>query len=95
MPTTLSNDRTVTWVTRPERPKGAKDEVKRPQGPPARSRGPEGPRLLVVVYFMRYNNINTFLMVAEFMRYYTPLLKTLCGRNIARGTADTETDSVT
>ena len=26
----------------PERPNGAKDEVKRPQGPPARSRGPEG-----------------------------------------------------
>ena len=22
------------WVTRPERPKGAKDEVKRPEGPP-------------------------------------------------------------
>ena len=31
------------WVTRPERPKGAKDEVKRPEWPPARSRGPEGP----------------------------------------------------
>ena len=31
------------WVTRPERPKGAKDEVKRPEGPPIRSRGPEGP----------------------------------------------------
>ena len=31
------------WVTRPERPKGAKDEVKRPEGPPTRSRGPEGP----------------------------------------------------
>ena len=30
------------WVTRPERPKGAKDEVKRPEGPPPRSRGPEG-----------------------------------------------------
>ena len=28
---------------RPERPKVAKDEVKRPEGPPARSRGPEGP----------------------------------------------------
>ena len=23
------------WVARPERPKGAKDEVKRPEGPPA------------------------------------------------------------
>ena len=34
---TLSNDRIFMWVTRPERPKGAKDEVKRPEGPPARS----------------------------------------------------------
>ena len=25
------------WVTRPERPKGAKDGVKRPEGPPPRS----------------------------------------------------------
>ena len=25
----------VAWVTRPERPKGAKDAVKRPEGPPA------------------------------------------------------------
>ena len=33
----------IAWVTRPERPKGAKDEVKRPEGPPIRSRGPEGP----------------------------------------------------
>ena len=24
---------TFAWVTRPERPKGAKDEVKRPEGP--------------------------------------------------------------
>ena len=31
------------WVTRPEHPKGAKDEVKGPEGPPTRSRGPEGP----------------------------------------------------
>ena len=31
------------WVARPELPKGAKDEVKRPEGPPIRSRGPEGP----------------------------------------------------
>ena len=30
------------WVTQPERPTGAKDEVKRPKGPTARSRGPEG-----------------------------------------------------
>ena len=34
---------TFAWVTRPERPKGAKDEVKRPEGPPTRSRGQEGP----------------------------------------------------
>ena len=31
------------WVKRPERPKGAKDEVKGPEGPPTRSQGPEGP----------------------------------------------------
>ena len=31
------------WVTRPERPKGAKDELKGPEEPPTRSRGPEGP----------------------------------------------------
>ena len=32
------------WVSRPERPKGAKAEVKRPEGPPIRSqRGPLGP----------------------------------------------------
>ena len=31
------------WFARPERPKGVKDDVKRPEGPPARSRGPEGP----------------------------------------------------
>ena len=29
----------LAWVTQPERPKGAKDELKRPEGPPARSRG--------------------------------------------------------
>ena len=41
---------TSAWVTRPERPKGAKDEVKeaqraksRPEGPQTRSWGPEGP----------------------------------------------------
>ena len=31
------------WVTRPEHPKSVKDEAKRPEGPPPRSRGPEGP----------------------------------------------------
>ena len=41
---------TSAWVTRPECPKGAKDEVKqarraqsRPEGPQARSWGPTGP----------------------------------------------------
>ena len=50
MANALSKHCTVAWVTRPERPKGAKDEVKqarraqsRPEGPEARSRGPEGP----------------------------------------------------
>ena len=43
VPMTLSNDHIIAWVTRPERPKGAKDEVKRPEGPPTRSWGPEGP----------------------------------------------------
>ena len=40
----------IVWVTQPERPKGAKDEVKQarraqsqPEGPQARSRGQEGP----------------------------------------------------
>ena len=32
---------TYAWVTRPERPKGAKDEVKRPEGTPT-------PKLLVL-----------------------------------------------
>ena len=47
---TLSNHCTVAWVTRPEHPKGVKDEVKqarraqsRPEWPQARSRAPEGP----------------------------------------------------
>ena len=35
---------TSAQFTRPERPKGAKDEVKRPVGLPARSQGPEGPQ---------------------------------------------------
>ena len=34
---------TFGWVTRPERLKGAKDEVMKPEGPPARSQAPEGP----------------------------------------------------
>ena len=35
---------TVAWVTRPERPKGAKDEVKQALGPNA---GPKGRKLEV------------------------------------------------
>ena len=31
------------WVILPERPEGAKDEVKRPEGPLPRLWGPEGP----------------------------------------------------
>ena len=34
---------TLVWVTRPECPKGAKDEVKSPEVSPARRRVPEGP----------------------------------------------------
>ena len=48
---------TAAWVTRPERPKGAKDEVKqarraqsRPEGPQARSRAPEGPQTSSIQY---------------------------------------------
>ena len=45
----------MKWVTRPERPKGAKDEVKqarraksRPEGPPTRGRARRAPRPLVI-----------------------------------------------
>ena len=38
------------WVTRPERRKGVKDEVKKTEGPPTRSWSLEGPRLLVFQY---------------------------------------------
>ena len=36
----LTDFQISVWFTQPERPKGAKDEVKRPEGPPARSQGP-------------------------------------------------------
>ena len=43
----LGIEQGYAWVTRPERPKGFKDEVKqaqsRPEGRPTRSRAPEGP----------------------------------------------------
>ena len=37
-------------------PKGAKDEVKRPKGPPARSRARRAPRLLVVNILFPFSN---------------------------------------
>ena len=43
-------DACVPW---PERPKGAKDEVKRPEGPPARSWGPEGPYTSSISYYIK------------------------------------------
>ena len=47
----VQNDKQYGGSTyRPERPKGAKDEVRRPEGPPARSWAPEAggaPKLLV------------------------------------------------
>ena len=43
----LSNHCTVVWVTRPERQKGAKDEVKQAEGPKA---GPKGRKLEVDFY---------------------------------------------
>ena len=44
------------WVTWPERPKGAKDDVKRPKGPPARSRGP---RFVVLIIFILFLNLHS------------------------------------
>ena len=41
------------WVTQLGRPKDAKDEVKRLEGPPARSRGPEGPQTSSIQYFLK------------------------------------------
>ena len=41
-------------VSRPERPKGAKDEV----GPPTRSHGPEGPQTSIpYIYLLLFNRI--------------------------------------
>ena len=48
---TLSNDHIIAGVTRPERPKGAKDEVKSPEGPPTGSQGPGGPHTSSFVLF--------------------------------------------
>ena len=58
------------WVTRPECPKGAKDEVKRPEGPPARSRGPEGPETSCHSYYHNHShpispNIDFFWALTE------------------------------
>ena len=43
-----------SWVTRLECLKGAKHKVKRPEGPPDRSLGPEGPGNPVVYNFQIY-----------------------------------------
>ena len=42
---------TCAWVTRPEHPKGAKDEVKRPKGLQLEVRARRAPRLLVYYNF--------------------------------------------
>ena len=47
---TLSGPDIPAWA-----PEGRKDEVKRPQGPPARSRGPEGPWTFSILYFQLCN----------------------------------------
>ena len=46
------------WFTRPEKPKGAKDKVKRPQRPPVRSQGPEGPSTSIFLYCWFCKSIN-------------------------------------
>ena len=46
---------TLAWVRQPERPK---DEVKRPEEPPARSRGPEGPQTSVVYIVVQKRRCN-------------------------------------
>ena len=45
----LSNHCTVEWVTRHERPRGVKDEVKQAQRPLPRSRAPKGPKTSSVI----------------------------------------------
>ena len=47
---TLSNDHIIVWVTRPERPKGVKDEVK-PKGRQLEVGAQRAPKLLVTLYF--------------------------------------------
>ena len=44
---TVDTQFTVTWVTRPESPKGTKDEVKRPEGLQLEVEARRAPRLLV------------------------------------------------
>ena len=56
---------TFAWVTRPERPKGMKDKVKRPEGPPARSRGSEDPETSIDRYLnLTPANMKTFLLIS-------------------------------
>ena len=51
---TLSHHCTGAWVTRPERPKGAKDEVKPAQRAADQKLGPGGPPKLLVDYNDNY-----------------------------------------
>ena len=44
------------WVTQPEHPKGVKDEVKRPKGPPASSWGPQCPLTSSILYVSKWFN---------------------------------------
>ena len=68
---------TSAWVTRPERPKGGKDEVKeargakrRPEGLQIRSWGPEGPPKLLVAY-------NAYTAYTAYTAYFAPTAPTV------------------
>ena len=58
-PKTLGFSDFSAWVIRPERSKGANDEIKRLKGPPARSRGPDlPPRLVVFEYCFKISMLH-------------------------------------
>ena len=40
------------WVTQPELPKGAMDEVKKPKGPPAKSRAQRALKLIYLIHLL-------------------------------------------
>ena len=73
----LSNHCIVAWVTRPERPKGAKDEVKQAR----RAASSKTSRLLVYFfwYTISYANWCTFVWCKywEVGKYLDPLLETI------------------